>query len=670
MNSDSKTKIDLLDRKGFADEIAKGIIESAKTDSEGFVIGLTGKWGSGKSTLLDFVKDEVIRLSTENNISNEIIEFNPWMFTDEENIKKAFLKEFANKISNGKFAKFKRKSSEVLGKVKGATEQVVGKVGGNIIELIQDYIENGTSIELKNSIDKRLLESNKKIFIFIDDIDRLLPKQIFEILQVLKLSGNFKNTYYVIAFDREAVEISIESQFKDYGRKYLDKIIQADFLIPEVLNEKIEEIFFKQLDDTLTDLKINYSTRDFISVWSYRGFKNYFTTLREVYRYFNSLKLRLPAINNNVNITDFLIIEAIRLYDFIAYEKIYQEYSFSLMSISSKKPNHEENQNDVSSKQHTKSLIKYLFSESVTGLIKSSINEKRLNDPIYFHRYFTLKINSNDIGESDLRIIIEEKNGRSDKLNYLFEHGRMGNLLRRLNDKDLLEHYPYLEFNLIVDLFDFFDENAIRLRDLNDNISDAIMNLLEIDERKRKDFFEKFLYHLTINHGRVSNARGYFMHFILLNKTRNTGFADNFHFFKNFIEENINQIEKFYSSYLYEWKSFFLSTSFPNESYTYYTLIFTYDYASFDKKRYSEFADLLLENKKALLFYLEMILRINATDNIPYAIEMEKINLFLPDNLITKFISELNKLNDDFLEKKQIMNKDFFLTYYQLPSEN
>lgn len=663
IQSDNATKVDLLDRKGFATDIAKGVIDSAKSDAEGFVIGLTGKWGSGKSTLLNFVKEEITKCASENDIDNIIIEFNPWIFTDEENIKKAFLKEFSLQISNKYLAQIKRHGGKITSFIKQGLDKFSVSFGKEAIEVIEKYLENNTSLSYKKSIDKLLIKNNKKVFIFIDDIDRLLPKQVFEILQVVKLSGNFKNTYYIIAFDREAVEISIESQFKDYGKKYLDKIIQADFLIPEIASEKIEEIFFIKLKELFQDLNINYSSGDFISVWSHKGFKNYFKTLREVYRYFNSLKLRLSPIRDNINITDFLVMEAIRLYDFTAYERIYADYSFMFMTISNSKPNYEERV--LSQLPQTISLHKYLFYENRYGIMNSGINQKRLSDSAYFDRYFTLNINNSEIGENDLRIIIEEPEGRRSKLFFLLEQKRIPNLMLRLQDKHLFEYYPTWEFNLIMDLFDFFDTQSFILEDSHNATCDAILNLLEINEPKRNNYFEEFLNHLVMETASVSNARAYFCHYILLNEQKNSGFADNQHFIKSYFKENIERIKNFYYGYLDQWKSYFLSQSLPNAKYDFYTLIFILDYATYIKSHYSDLLIPLLNDTKACVFFLRNTIRYYETK--PDRISYELVWLIFPDQLLLKFVERLKQLKDSNLTNKEIEEKNFFITHIQIP---
>lgn len=59
IHHDSPAKIDLLNRKQFAQEIAENISSNFKNNHESIVFGLNGAWGSGKSTLLRFLKNEL-----------------------------------------------------------------------------------------------------------------------------------------------------------------------------------------------------------------------------------------------------------------------------------------------------------------------------------------------------------------------------------------------------------------------------------------------------------------------------------------------------------------------------------------------------------------------------------------------------------------------------------
>jgi KAP family P-loop domain len=656
MKTDSISKEDLLGRDEFANDIATGIVKTTVTETNGFVIGLTGKWGSGKSTLLNFVKKHLQICCEKEKLDYTIIEFNPWQFTDEENIKKAFLKNFQKQLG------YKKKSiRNTLKKWSWALRfsKMAGNVGEEIGGLIKDYLDNDTSFDLKKMIDDALVKSKKKVFVFIDDIDRLYPKQVFEILQVLKLTGGFLNTYYIISFDREAVEISIESQFKDYGKKYLDKIIQADFLIPEIPSEKIEEIFFASLKNLCQSHQITYNSSEFSSVWLHQGLRYYFKTLRDVYRYFNSIQFRLVPIHDEINITDFLILEAMRLYDFESYEFIYREYSPQVteLTITTNMTSNKELVNVELN--NSKKLINYLFPDKVE-LSQTGINIKRLCNPKYFDRFFTLKINDSDIAEKDLKLIIESSENRQVKFQNIQKFGRLKSLILRLNDKNLNDYYKNWDYSLVNDLFVFFDDNALSLEKENINLTDAIVNLLTLKNKEDLLTFKKFMNLLMSHTSRVSLAKIYFLHFMILDKEKNTGFSDNSPAFKQYYLSQNEQLKSFYFKYLSDWQNSFLY-SLSTDQFNYVTKLFVYDYAKYLHLEYREVLPKLLSNENNLIFFLNSILSINALDNNAFAIEVERLSHFIPSNLLNGFYEKVARMSTLNLSETEQQWRKFFL---------
>src|SRR6266581_8674542 len=56
------------------------------------VIGIYGRWGYGKTAVLNFIREELQR---EHANTIEILEFNPWMFRDQETLVRAFFQGLA-----------------------------------------------------------------------------------------------------------------------------------------------------------------------------------------------------------------------------------------------------------------------------------------------------------------------------------------------------------------------------------------------------------------------------------------------------------------------------------------------------------------------------------------------------------------------------------------------
>src|SRR2546428_9175321 len=91
-------------------------------------------------------------------------------------------------------------------------------------------------------VEKALRALDKPIVVVIDDIDRLTSSEIRDIFKLVRLTANFPNVVYIVAFDRNRVEAALAEQGIP-GRDYLEKILQVSVDLPavpaHVLNKQI-----------------------------------------------------------------------------------------------------------------------------------------------------------------------------------------------------------------------------------------------------------------------------------------------------------------------------------------------------------------------------------------------------------------------------------------------
>jgi predicted KAP-like P-loop ATPase len=406
INTDSIPTEDLLNRKKFAGEISKSLKLSFNNGEDSFVFGLNGKWGSGKTTLMQYLK-EALHHEFAGNKKFVLFDFNPWMFSGRDELLSSFLNQLAKEVSL-KNVKLKAKLSSFadalayLDWVK-YVHPTAGKIQQETKNIIKGLAAKPNIQELKKEIDDIIIENELRIFVFLDDLDRLTPKEVIEIFQIVKLNASFKNTIFAIAYDKEVVQNVIEDYHGFSGEKYLEKIIQVDYRIPDLMEETLHEVFFKTLKEFLADLEVSYDQNEFEAIWLVKRLKFYFVTLRDIHRYFNALKLRLPAIKNDVNLYQFCIIEAIRVFDYSAYEVIQKHYKKGIQfgpQTESSKINHFENEN-------TQVLYNYLF-----GKTHNTIENYFISNPQYFDRYFTLSISKVDIKEETVQRFIQDSESR------------------------------------------------------------------------------------------------------------------------------------------------------------------------------------------------------------------------------------------------------------------
>ena len=91
-------------------------------------------------------------------------------------------------------------------------------------------------------------DSESRLVIFIDDLDRCLPEKAIQILEAIKLFLEVKGTVFVLGVAPEVIQRGIEVWYKMdpakqgqempfTGKKYLEKIIQLPFRLPAIEQE-------------------------------------------------------------------------------------------------------------------------------------------------------------------------------------------------------------------------------------------------------------------------------------------------------------------------------------------------------------------------------------------------------------------------------------------------
>lgn len=407
---------DKLGRVNFAYEIAWGLVNSFKDNNESIVIGLSGNWGSGKSTLINFIIGEIEKISKEQEQEIIVLRFNPWMFTGQKELQNIFLKELLTKFKSNqaKLKNVSEKLKDFLGYLTWLKYVHAG--AGEAVKDVKEFLDGINKekdiAELKQDIDKLLIESKVKLYITIDDIDRLTPSEITDIFQLVKLNGNFANTIFLLAYDQKVVTQALTRQFGENGNKYIDKIVQVDYTIPNISQETIKRIFGDTLIGLFPDSNLKKLLEDEISSIKNQSFVKYFTSLRDVYRFTNSLRLRLSSVYADLNLFDFLNIEALRIFNYDAYNYIINNKEDL---VAAKKDDFQnsigiqpvERKTKIDSTEFdklTKKILKELFDLRDWGFNQILDEEKLIKDrraanKHFFDRYFNLQLGDFDIPE-------------------------------------------------------------------------------------------------------------------------------------------------------------------------------------------------------------------------------------------------------------------------------
>ncbi|MFW3342259.1 KAP family P-loop NTPase fold protein [Aliarcobacter butzleri] len=489
---------DFLNRKYFAEHITSAMKNYEDKNNESLTIGLYGKWGSGKTSIINMIIEDL-----ESNKDFIIFNFEPWLFSDTNQLISNFFKEFAQKINHDANVSEDMKSIgskmeayasffEPLTLIPEPSIQIIVKAintflssgGKTFTKMGEAYKKDLPTI--KKEIENHLNKLNKKILIIIDDIDRLNNSEIKQIFQLIKSLGNFPNTIYLSSMDKDVVVNALSEVQKGDGNEYLEKIINVPLEIPQLSKIDIDKFLFKKLDEILLEIDEKDFDQNYWGNIFHSGYKNFFSNIRDVIRYINILRFNHDALKFNVNIIDLMVITAFqvfepKIYTFLRHSKNLLSGQESNNQYSSKK----ENQNKLKEElENCKILLQKLDEKCLIPLLQElfiKVKEvytnthyvgelsklrkcSKVSSPEFYDAYFSL-ILINELSNYEIRNIISKTSNEDDFSNSilnLIEDNRITIFLQRLQDftrEDIPKENFQIIFNVLMNLGDKIPEN-------------------------------------------------------------------------------------------------------------------------------------------------------------------------------------------------------------------
>jgi len=418
---------DCFQRYGFSKRIAETIIQR-KTD-ESIVIGIYGDWGEGKTSVLNFIEEAL-------SINSDIIvcKFNPWRFKDETQLLTGFFNLLANKLK--KTIKTKgEKISTLISEYADVVAPLEGLTKSKFIESVKKITTKHSTIDIeeqKKRIEKILADEKKRVVIFIDDIDRLDKKEIQAVFKLVKLTGDFSFTSYVLAFDEKMVAKAIGEIYEDgdeqSGKNFLEKIIQVPLRLPLAQKDALKKFCFEQVDNAIRSNNIELTedeARRFVDNFT-SSFLFRLSTPRMAIRYGNALSFSLPLLYKEANIVDLILIEAVKVFYPELYVFIRDNSSKFLSAYSNRDFASRDNSNENRKKEFKDeiSVVLRQYTEKEKNLIKDLLidlfpilnevygnyvhgehnfkewyTQKRIGSGLYFQRYFSYTVIEGEISD-------------------------------------------------------------------------------------------------------------------------------------------------------------------------------------------------------------------------------------------------------------------------------
>lgn len=293
MWSDNETTVDYLNFGVVADACAK-LLQQAQ--GVPLSVGVSGGWGVGKTSLVRMIEGRLKQADAPGKNTYVVVTFNPWLYQDFEGARSALLQLVGDEVlrlaakDEALLKKAKRLLKRInllrlaqLGGEAAATLYTgvpVGNIGAAVMKVGgffglgggDDADEPGASdgekakdgkgaadgllkpaepVSLpseiqafRNALEELLEELKVTLVVFVDDLDRCLPKTAISTLESIRLLLFLKRSAFVVAADNEFIRGAVRVHFEGTGisgevaTNYFDKLIQVPLHVPRLgINE-------------------------------------------------------------------------------------------------------------------------------------------------------------------------------------------------------------------------------------------------------------------------------------------------------------------------------------------------------------------------------------------------------------------------------------------------
>lgn len=397
---------------------------------ESLAIGISGNWGSGKTSFLKSMQKQM-------NADYRVITFNPWTCTDKEQIISQFFALMREQTENND-----ESLQDAIQKYRDIVLDTDIHPALTFLAKVFPLSKKEETLDsLKDKIEEAItIDGSKPFAIFIDDLDRLEGNELFEVLRLIRITANFRNVVFVVAYDRDYIcNVLNESKNIKRAEEYIQKIFHLEVSLPKFEDETLLDVF---MDETVRIASLNERQAArlqqlVMQLFNVNGlsFTDFVPNFRQARRFANVFALNLKSIlahTKDFVVKDFIGIELLHF----AYPDIHRTLMYKPMTLL--KQSHEllsktrllvyESKNNTPS---DKLLRKLFYSNNETQQTSREVRSQ-----LSYANYFCYRLPNNSIGATefemlmiadDLDVVRDGVNvwmRRKDSFDSLYEHFR------------------------------------------------------------------------------------------------------------------------------------------------------------------------------------------------------------------------------------------------------
>jgi hypothetical protein len=326
---------DQLGRRGYAESAVRAL--ARVSSSAGFVLSVEGPWGSGKTSTLAMMEALLGRQET----SPVIVHFNPWLIGDRDALLRQFLAKLAAAVKLTDHAADGKKVARELkayGKVFDLVKLFPGaepwaSIVKSVIESTGESVDSVASYKTpdlettKEKVADALRHFSRSIVVFVDDVDRLFPAEVFEVIRIVKAVGDLPNVGYVLAWDPEYVSDALKAANIPRAESYLDKVVQVRLPLPAISIEARGKLINSELARLHIDAHQAYfpNAQDRLGELYMSGLRDMLEQPRDFTRVFNTVSVIEPTLRGELVLADIVGLSALMVKASAVYELMRKE---------------------------------------------------------------------------------------------------------------------------------------------------------------------------------------------------------------------------------------------------------------------------------------------------------------------------------------------------------
>lgn len=373
---------DILGYANKADELAK-LLNMLDLSEHSYSVGIVGEWGIGKSSFLNlFARQQC-------NSGSIVVRFAPRSAKDVNSISNEFFSVLSQALSM-----YDGRCSTLISRYAFTLQSINNyKWLYTILNIFFDW----TSEPQKAKINNALRTIARRVYVIIEDLDRLTAKEIIEVLKLIDGNGDFSNTIFLTAYDQDYVNgvLKHEIGYEDTKSLFTDKYFQYVFPLKRQSTDALLDFARTYVFEWALSRNSDMSAKtiiqnEWISIWQY--LISNLTTIRAWKRYTNLLRADYEQVRECVNFSDYALVTLIRYLDNDAYWALFARhfitYAESYFVTHDRYALIKDYQQKTKKYSHIRELdamLEYMFSDTA---IRPGTVYGRINRTESFENYF------------------------------------------------------------------------------------------------------------------------------------------------------------------------------------------------------------------------------------------------------------------------------------------